>query len=177
MKHKLLYLVILFTNFSLRKLTANPLSAQLIISPSSDVINQPTKQLFVLSCKVNVDQQDLFITLRWFDPRGQEITPVYARDKNPDITTQEYLLAGLLYLQFKKPRTDDSGTYTCKGFIPNFEPIQAQTQVQFYGKLIFSFYYKLLLTPVFSDFFHLLKLLFSFLLILLILLLLISLLF
>ena len=151
MKYKLLYFVILFTNLSLHKLTANPLSAHLIISPSSDVINQQTKQLFVLSCKVNVDQQDLFITLRWFDPRGEEITPVYTRDKNPDITTQEYLLAGLLYLQFKKPRTDDSGTYTCKGFTPNFEPIQAQTQVQFYGKLIFSFYFKL----IFSFYFKL----------------------
>lgn len=143
--------------FCVEPSTANPSVSghRLIISPSGEVTNQPAKQAFVLTCKGNGERPTLFTNLRWFDPRGEEITTVYTRDRNPDITSQEYV-PGYLFLQFEKPRPDDSGVYKCKGFIQSSEPLEAQIHVQFFGKFYFILFNYIIVFIQFNSF-HLIK--------------------
>ncbi|CAG2123298.1 unnamed protein product, partial [Medioppia subpectinata] len=101
----------------------------LSISPFAPSVHQPSHHQFVLTCKgfgavssvhtcsrltlpLLLQEPNLFSNLRWFDPRGEEITRTYSKATNADIRVEE-LQFGVILLHFLNPFPDNSGQYRC----------------------------------------------------------------
>ncbi|CAG2116208.1 unnamed protein product, partial [Medioppia subpectinata] len=84
----------------------------LSISPFAPSVHQPSHHQFVLTCKGFGAEPNLFSNLRWFDPRGEEITRTYSKATNADIRVEE-LQFGVILLHFLNPFPDNSGQYRC----------------------------------------------------------------
>ncbi|KAH9521483.1 Ncam2p [Dermatophagoides farinae] len=99
------------------------------IYPNVASLSKPSNQKFVITCKGQGGDSNLFSDLYWFTPQDEEINPIFL-ERHPEFKTINR--DGNLFLSFDNPKPELSGTYKCRGLLQNSESLESQINVNIY---------------------------------------------
>ncbi|KAH9388653.1 Ncam2p [Tyrophagus putrescentiae] len=127
------YFVLSFILFILAAIIALVSGQQykLQIWPNDNPLKKASNRPLVLTCLGSGGDAALFSQLKWFTPQNEEITN---ESLNPEIKSNFKInfYEDKLLLNFLKPKSELSGTYTCRGLLQNSESLSNTIQVNIY---------------------------------------------
>ncbi|KAF7490049.1 Fasciclin-2 [Sarcoptes scabiei] len=99
------------------------------IYPNVSSLSKPSNQKFILTCKGQGGDSNLFSNLFWYTPKNEEINDLFI-ERNP--VFKKIIRDENLYLTFDDPKPEQSGTYRCRGLLQNSESLENQINVTIY---------------------------------------------
>ncbi|XP_013782642.1 fasciclin-2-like [Limulus polyphemus] len=101
---------------------------KLSIQPLGNAQTRPAGESFALTCTGDSDDNSLFSEIKWENPSG-EVLGQSGSDQNIEVNK---IMKNILSLVFVKPKTGDTGMYTCKATYNDTETLETGVEVTFF---------------------------------------------